>query len=124
MNKEQLMVKRFHEKFGFTLHDEPTPISEKQAEDRSKILEEEAEELRTALFSKDIIKIADAIGDVIYVAYGTGVACGIDMEPILPEIHRSNMTKEKPIGCTGKAVKGKNYSPPDIESIIKHRRRS
>jgi len=124
---EQDLIRAFHTKFGFTLNDTPSPIDERQAEDRSIILEEETNELRKALFSKDIIKIADAIADVVYVAKGTAVACGLDsltMDFVFREVHRSNMTKEKPSGCVGKAIKGAEYSPPDLTSIIETKKRT
>lgn len=118
MNEFQKKVLEYHRKMGFTINDNPTPISLEQAKDRSRIQGEETNELEEALLSQDIIKIADGIGDVIYVAVGTGVACGIDVTPILDEIHRSNMTKTAPKSRTGKALKGHFYSPPNLEAIL------
>ena len=118
MNKAQKMVLEYHRKMGFTINNNPTHISQEQVKDRSDILEEETHELREALELEDIVKIADGIGDVLYVAYGTGVACGIDMETIFAEIHRSNMTKTAPETHTGKAIKGETYSPPNLVALI------
>jgi len=118
------MVLAFHRKMGFTINDNPTMISEEQTKDRSDITHEEVNEIDEAFKLKDMVKLCDALGDTLYAVYGTGVACGIDLEPVFTEIHRSNMTKTPPNRSTGKAIKGPNYSPPNLESIIKHRKRS
>lgn len=70
------------------------------------------------------VAMADALGDIKYVNDGTAVCMGLDLEPVTAEIHRSNMSKlnvdGKPIKREdGKCLKGPNYSPPDIESVIK-----
>lgn len=69
----------------------------------------------------DLVLIADGLADLHYVAYcGTGLACGIDMEPVFEEVHRSNMTKfiDGTFRADGKYLKGPNYSKPDIKSIL------
>ncbi|MCK4828775.1 hypothetical protein KA005_74275 [bacterium] len=124
MNRHQKMVLEFHRKMGFTINDVPTIISEIQIKDRSEITREELGEIDEAFKLKNMVKLCDAITDTLYAVYGTAVACGIDIEPIFAEIHRSNMTKTPPNRSTGKAIKGEEYSPPDIESLIKHRKRS
>jgi len=116
MNEEQLLVKYFHKKFGFTINETPSFYDDNIQDERLGILREEVDEYESALKSRDIVKVADALGDILYVLYGTCVAHGIDIVPVFLEIHRSNMTKESP-GRIGKAVKGANYSPPDIKSL-------
>lgn len=121
MNKEQVMVREFHKKFGFTINEKPTIISSELGNVRQKHTLKELEELQEAMDSKDIVEIADALGDIQYFLYGTAVAYGIDMEPIFAEIHRSNMTKERPDPTQyidAKAVKGPNYSPPNLRYIF------
>jgi len=118
MNEEQKMVLDYHRKMGFTINGCPTVIGPIQVKDRSDILQEEVDELRTALENGNLGEIADGIGDAIYVLIGTAVACGIDIKPIFKEIHRSNMTKTPPLSETGKAIKGEGYSPPKLESIL------
>lgn len=119
MNPEQAMVMKFHEKFGFTISEYPKLISLELGKIRHEHTLEEMEELKTAMLNNDLVKIADGLTDALYFIYGTAVAYGIDLEPIFKEVHRANMTKERPPGVTdAKAVKGKNYSPPDIASII------
>ena len=118
MNEEQKMVLDYHKKMKFTVNNRPTPISQIQVKDRSDILQEEVNELRDAMESENLIGICDGLGDVLYVVYGTAVACGINMVPIFKEIHRSNMTKTPPLSPVGKAIKGQTYSPPDIKVLL------
>jgi predicted HAD superfamily Cof-like phosphohydrolase len=112
------MVQDWHRKNGVLVNVKPTLITDELMERRLSLFTEEIEEPRTAIESRNLIAIADAIADVLYVMYGTAVAYGIDMEPVFQEIHRSNMTKE---GLTpqGKGIKGRNYHPPNLAPIIK-----
>ena len=119
MNKEQEMVRDFHRKFGFTINDRPTLIDFELFKVRHEHTLSEIQELKDAYDHRDMAKIADAIGDAVYFLKGTAVAFGIDLEPIFEEIHRSNMTKDRPEGGgDAKAVKGPNYSPPSLAEII------
>lgn len=125
MNKEQKMVRRFHKKFGFTLNEIPTNIDRELGMIRHKHTLREMDELREAIETGNLTKIADALADSLYLLYGTAVAYGIDLEPVFAEIHRSNMTKDRPNpdkDVDAKALKGENYSPPDLESIIEDQR--
>jgi predicted HAD superfamily Cof-like phosphohydrolase len=66
-------------------------------------------------------KIADSIADLLYVVYGAAVAFGIDIHPILDEIHRSNMTKfDGVIRSDGKVLKGASYDPPRVTNILNY----
>lgn len=126
MNKEQEMVRSFHEKFGFTLNTYPTLIDSELGKVRHFHTEKEMDELLIAIENENLVKIADALCDILYFTYGTGVAYGIDLEPIFTEIHRSNMTKQRPDPIQyvdAKAVKGEAYSPPTIESIIRKQKK-
>lgn len=69
---------------------------------------------------KDKVQVADGIADLLYVVIGTAVACGIDIEPIFQEVHRSNMTKfiDGTFREDGKYVKGPNHSKPNIADIL------
>lgn len=124
MNKEQEMVKEFHLKFGFTINEKPTKLTDRLWRIRynhtlDELLELQLAEQGLEIGMNGLEKVADALGDILYFVYGTAVAHGIDMESIIKEIHRSNMTKDRPEGGgDAKAVKGKDYSPPDIESIL------
>lgn len=105
------MLNEFHVRFGCT-------ISPEILETRVKLLDEEYHEYVDAEKSGDHIKIADALGDMTYVIFGTALVHGINLDAVLEEIHRSNMTKEPAITDGGKVYKGKNYSPPNLEKII------
>lgn len=75
-------------------------------------------------FETDIVEVADALTDILYVAYGAGLEFGVDLDATFREVHRSNMTKlgedGKPIynPDTGKVVKGPNYQEPDLASVL------
>lgn len=90
---------------------------------RKRLLEEEYNEYLEGEENNDLVEIADALGDIMYIAYGTGITYGLPMDEIFNEIHRSNMSKlgadGKPIRREdGKLLKGPNFSPPDIAGII------
>ncbi len=86
---------------------------------RSDLIREEDRELRSAVTLEEI---ADAIGDLLYVVYGTAVACGLDAQGIFNEVHRSNMTKFADglrLSPHGKILKGPSFSPPDLQKFCK-----
>ena len=81
--------------------------------------EEVNTELADALWVNDIVEVADAIGDAIYVLYGMGLEFGIDVDRVIEEIHTSNMSKLHPDGSVvyredGKILKGPNFKEPNI----------
>jgi len=84
---------------------------------RRDLLDEEVSELRDAMKAGDIVKIADGIADVVYVAVGTAVAYGVPFDAVFAEVHRSNMTKDND-PAKGKLVKGPGYSPPRIAEVL------
>lgn len=88
---------------------------------RFKLLEEELNELKDAFFADSLTGVADAIGDILYIAIGAAVECGINIEPVFDEIHRSNMTKligGVKLRSDGKILKGPKYEPPELLPII------
>jgi predicted HAD superfamily Cof-like phosphohydrolase len=75
------------------------------------------------MLNHDIIGIADAYADLLYVVYGGAVTNGIDIDEVFKEVHRSNMSKLGADGTPifrddGKVLKGPNFSPPDIEQCF------
>jgi predicted HAD superfamily Cof-like phosphohydrolase len=90
MNNEQKMVKEFHYKFGIPVATVPRMPEPKIEQLRDNLNLEEAGEFATA---KTLEEKIDALGDLLYVVYGAGLAYGVDLEPVFTEIHRSNMTK-------------------------------
>jgi predicted HAD superfamily Cof-like phosphohydrolase len=116
------MVEDFMNAFGQDV--EKTPMMTGVAELRYELIREELEEMREALDNKDLIGIADALTDLLYVVYGAGHSFGLDLDACFNEVHRSNMSKlgadGKPIYREdGKVLKGENYSPPDLEKTLK-----
>lgn len=79
-------------------------------------VDEEARELREAVESGDVVATADALADLAYVVYGSALHFGIDLDAVIAEVHRSNMTKS-PAG-DGKAIKGPTYVPPDLTQLL------
>lgn len=109
--------------FGQNVHSRATLQDAKTSELRYELIREELEELREAIDKKDIVEIADALTDILYVTYGAGHAWGIDLDSCYHEVHRSNMSKLGPNGTPiyredGKVMKGPNYSPPNLVPIV------
>lgn len=119
MNKEQRAVKDFHGLIQAWTSERPSipPTSVRRL--RVNLIEEELEEFKHVSAEGDLVETADALGDLLYVVYGAGLAYGIDLEPVFAEIHRSNMTKGNgPIREDGKRLKGSDYSPPDLLRVL------
>lgn len=89
---------------------------------RFKLIDEELNELSDAMMNEDIVEVADALTDLLYVIYGAGHAYGIDLDRCFAEVHRSNMSKfvdGKFIkDANGKVLKPKTYSPPDLTFLL------
>jgi predicted HAD superfamily Cof-like phosphohydrolase len=121
MNEAQRMVRDFHENFGLPRNDSPAWPGTIAHRLRVNLIEEELAELRNAGETQDLVEIADALGDLLYVVYGAAVTYGIDLEPVFSEIHRSNMSKgdsNAAARCDGKVLKGANYSPPRVAEVL------
>ena len=90
---------------------------------RISLIEEELEELKEAIENKDVVGVADALTDILYVTYGAGAAFGIDLDKCFEEVHNSNMSKldrdGRPIYREdGKILKGPDYFEPNLEKIV------
>lgn len=117
------LVGEFMETFGQNVYDNPTFPSKKVQKMRVKLIREELKELVEAINENDIVEVADALTDILYVTYGAGHAFGIDLDACFQEVQRSNMTKlgadGKPVYREdGKVVKGPNYSEPDLQKVL------
>ena len=91
---------------------------------RYELIREELEELKEAINKKDLVEVADALTDILYVTYGAGHAFGINLDECFQEVQNSNMSKldsnGKPIyNDKGKVMKGPNYFKPDLSKFIK-----
>ncbi len=119
-------VATFHDSFGIKNNYRPTAeLEEGQVELRHRLMQEENEEYLEAAKEGDLVEIADALGDQLYILCGTIMKHGMQnvIEEVFKEIQRSNMSKigedGKPIYREdGKILKGKNYFKPDIKSIL------
>ena len=123
MTPEGLAVKEFNTTFGAPVNETPTVLDADEAFLRWLLIHEELEELLEAITQRDLIGIADALGDLKYVVEGAAVAYGIDLEPVFNEIHRSNMAKLGPDGKVhyredGKVLKPEGWRPPQLEPIL------
>ena len=127
IKKELDSVKLFHKKFNINyLNDPKANIPQEIKELRFKLMEEENLEYLKASKENDIVEIADALGDMLYILCGTIISHGLQnkIEEIFQEIQNSNMSKlgdnGKPIyRDDGKVLKGPNYFKPDIRKILK-----
>jgi len=117
------LVGDFMEAFGQKVELEPTWPDFNTRELRLELIQEELDELSEAVADRDMIQIADALTDLLYVVYGAGHAFGIELDECFHEVHRSNMSKlgenGRPIHREdGKVMKGPGFFEPDLESIL------
>ena len=120
------MVALFHDTFKIGNRDTPTANIGDEANLRFKLMAEENEEYLEACNNNDLVEIADALGDQLYILLGTILRHGMHdkIEEVFDEIQRSNMSKLDKNGQPifredGKILKGENYFKPDIASILK-----
>lgn len=114
----------FHE--AFDLPREPAPaaqVGDVLAQLRVRLLREEVEEFADATDHRDIVGIADALADIVYVAYGSAITYGIDLDAVIREVHRSNMSKLDEHGRPvlredGKVLKSSRYRPPNVSAVL------
>ena len=127
IKKELDSVKLFHKKFNIDYLNEPKAnIPDEIKELRFKLMEEENLEYLKATKENDLVEIADALGDMLYILCGTIISHGLQdkIEYIFQEIQNSNMSKLGPNGKPiyrkdGKVLKGPNYFKPDIQRVLK-----
>ena len=117
------MVGDFMEKFGQEVKTKPEFPDNETIALRLELIQEELGELREAIGNADLVEVADALTDILYVTYGAGHAFGIDLDKCFEEVQASNMSKlgedDKPIYREdGKVMKGPNYFQPDLTSVL------
>ena len=117
-------VKNFMETFGQEVKSRPAFSSDKINILRYNLIKEELDEFKQALDNSDLLEVADALTDILYVTYGAGHAFGINLDACFEEVQNSNMSKlgsdGKPIyNDQGKVMKGPNYFKPDLSKFIK-----
>ena len=116
-------VRLFMKTFGQEVKTNPSLSTNKINDLRISLINEELEELKKAVNDNDILEVADALTDILYVAYGAGHAFGINLDKCFNEVQESNMSKlgsdGKPIyNESGKVMKGPNYFKPDLTKFL------
>ena len=117
-------VGTFMKTFGQDVKQSPSFSTSKINELRVSLIKEELNELIEAMNKKDLVEVADALTDILYVTYGAGHAFGINLDECFEEVQNSNMSKldnnGKPIyNDKGKVMKGPNYFKPDLSKYVK-----
>ena len=117
-------VKQFMQTFGQEVKTKASFSDEKTNQLRLDLISEELEELKNAMESKDLLEVADALTDILYVTYGAGHAFGINLDKCFDEVQNSNMSKlgsdGKPIyNESGKVMKGPDYFKPNLLKFLK-----
>ena len=113
----------FMKTYGQEVKSKPSFSTDKINKLRIDLIKEELEELKEAMDSRDLLEVADALTDILYVTYGAGHAFGIDLDKCFDEVQNSNMSKldenKKPIyNDAGKVMKGPNYFKPDLSKFV------
>ena len=113
----------FMRSFGQEVKKKSELSSEKSNSLRISLIREELDELTKAMKENDILEVADALTDILYVTYGAGHAFGLDLDRCFDEVQKSNMSKlgkdGKPIyNESGKVMKGPNYFKPNLSKFI------
>ena len=116
-------VGTFMKTFGQEVKTKPSFSTDKINELRLELIKEELMELKEAMKNKDLLEVADALTDILYVTYGAGHAFGIDLDKCFEEVQNSNISKldenGKPIyNEHGKVMKGPNYFAPNLKRTI------
>jgi predicted HAD superfamily Cof-like phosphohydrolase len=124
-------VLEFHKVYNCVISKTPTLNVYSSDSDENKrlqilrlgLIQEEFNELKDAFNENDLIEVADACADILYVVLGLTISYGIPIDEVFAEVHRSNMSKLDENGNPviredGKVIKGKFYSPPDLAPIL------
>ncbi|MDC0921313.1 nucleoside triphosphate pyrophosphohydrolase family protein [Candidatus Pelagibacter sp.] len=116
-------VGTFMKTFGQEVKTKPSFSSDKINKLRIDLIKEELEELQEAMKNNDLLEVADALTDILYVTYGAGHAFGIDLDKCFDEVQNSNMSKlgengEPIYNESGKVMKGPNYFKPNLSKFV------
>jgi predicted HAD superfamily Cof-like phosphohydrolase len=116
-------VGTFMKTFGQEVKTKPSFSSDKINKLRIDLIKEELDELQEAMENNDLLEVADALTDILYVTYGAGHAFGINLDKCFDEVQNSNMSKlgengEPIYNESGKVMKGPNYFKPDLSKFV------
>ena len=117
-------VKNFMETYSQEIKKKSEFPDNKIVKLRIDLIQEELDELKEAIKKNDLVEVADALTDILYVTYGAGHSFGIDLDQCFGEVQRSNMSKLDVDGTpiyneNGKVMKGPNYFKPDLKQYLK-----
>ena len=118
-----LKVKKFMDTYGQEVKYKAEFPNENTVKLRLNLIQEELQELQEAIKQEDLLEVADALTDILYVTYGAGHAFGINLDNCFDEVQKSNMSKlgadGKPIyNQSGKVMKGPKYFKPDLKQFL------
>ena len=118
------MIKDFHWIFNVPRGDKPQLLLPGDSIRRLTLISSEVGELGNAVRQQDLVEIADALGDLLYVTFGMAVEMGLPMDKIFTEIHRSNMSKANKDGTVtkdagGKVLKSSEFKPVNLTWLLK-----
>jgi len=126
MQKQIEQLEKFHNTFGHKINDTPTIPEKDWRKLRHRLLKEEIKELNEAEENGDLVEIADALTDLLYITYGTVLSYGFGdiIEKCFDEVHQSNMSKTDENGNAifrddNKILKSDSFEPPQLEKIVK-----
>ena len=113
----------FMKTFGQEVKSKPSFSTDKINKLRIDLIKEELDELKEAMDNNDLLEVADALTDILYVTYGAGHAFGINLDKCFDEVQNSNMSKlsengEPIYNESGKVMKGPNYFKPDLIKFV------
>ena len=113
----------FMKTFGQEVKNKPSFSTDKINKLRIDLIKEELDELKEAMDNNDLLEVADALTDILYVTYGAGHAFGINLDKCFDEVQNSNMSKlsengEPIYNDSGKVMKGPNYFKPDLTKFV------
>ena len=113
----------FMKSFGQEVKSKPSFSTDKINKLRIDLIKEELDELKEAMDNNDLLEVADALTDILYVTYGAGHAFGINLDKCFDEVQNSNMSKldengEPIYNESGKVMKGPNYFKPDLTKFV------
>ena len=116
-------VGTFMKTFGQEVKTKPSFSTDKINKLRLDLIKEEFNELTEAINNKDLLEVADALTDILYVTYGAGHAFGINLDKCFEEVQNSNMSKLDENGNpiyneSGKVMKGPNYFKPNLSKFV------
>lgn len=114
------LVAAFHQACGLPVRDRPGLPSDQEATQRQALIQEEAAEVGQAVAAGDLVGVARELADLVYVAYGTALVYGLDLDAVLAEVHAANMRKAQAGARVqgGKVTKPAGFVPPNVAQVL------